>query len=258
VAGENTTTVDFGEGDAGEGGTSQEQAVNRYEQEQGTASEQLADIEAETPSEEMSTEDNSQDNSQDTSEDNSEQETGEQEDNSETKEDNSETPQFDISKYVEEMDTYGQLSEDTYKELENDRGIPRDVVDQFIASRTQLATAIQTTAHEIVGGSEQYQAMAEWIRNNVPQQEVQQFNREVDSGDYNRAVEAVRGMKSRYQDAVGSETSMVGDSADAGGATVVGYRSQQEMQKDMADPRYRGGDPAFHEQVRRKLAKSNF
>jgi len=68
-------------------------------------------------------------------------------------------------------------------------------------------------------------------------------------------LSAVRSLKSRYEEANGSEpkTTVTGKT---GRATLSRYESIAELQKDMSDPRYQK-DPAYRKRVEDKLGRSN-
>lgn len=154
------------------------------------------------------------------------------------------------SKYWEN----GQLDQSDYEALEKS-GIPKTLVDQFIAGQEAILNATRQTVFTEVGGEQAYNTITEWAADNFSKDEISAYNRAVDSGDMNTAMMAVRGLKARYEAEVGREPSRTVKGGNAQ-ASANAYRSLAEMQKDMSDPRYRT-DAAFRKDVERKLANSD-
>lgn len=148
----------------------------------------------------------------------------------------------------------GQLDQTDYEALEKS-GIPKHLVDQFIAGQEAILTATRMQVFDAVGGEQSYNDMTAWASDNLDKAEIAAYNRAVDSGDMNTAIMAVKGLKARFEAEVGREPSrsVKGGNATAGAAS---YRSLAEMSKDMSDPRYKT-DPAFRRDVERKLANSD-
>lgn len=148
----------------------------------------------------------------------------------------------------------GQLDQADYQALEKS-GIPKTLVDQFIAGQEAILNATRNSVFAEVGGEQAYSDMTEWAHETFSKAEIVAYNRAVDSGDMNTAMMAVKGLKARYEAEVGREPSRSVKGGNAQ-ASANAYRSLAEMQKDMSDPRYKS-DPAFRKDVERKLANSD-
>jgi hypothetical protein len=148
----------------------------------------------------------------------------------------------------------GQLDDKHYEKLEK-AGIPKDIVDQFIAGQEALLQATRQTVFETVGGEQNYNSMTDWASENFSKDEVRAYNAAVNGGDRTAAMMAVQGLKARYEANVGFEPAREVRGERANPASSV-YRSVAELQKDMSDPRYQI-DPAFRRDVERKLDRSN-
>lgn len=148
----------------------------------------------------------------------------------------------------------GSIEDSDYAALEK-AGIPKSLVDQFIAGQEALLTATRNSVFSAVGGESQYSELTEWAADNFSKQEIDAFNKAVNSGDLNMTMMAVKGLQARYKAEVGFEPTrqVRGETARAGSHA---YRSIAEMEKDMSDPRYKS-DPAFRKDVERKLANSD-
>ena len=79
------------------------------------------------------------------------------------------------------------------------------------------------------------------------------YDAALEGGDLNTINFALQALYYRYTDAVGSEGEMIQGKAST---AVDGFRSQQEVVRAMADPRYEN-DPAYRKDVYDKLERSN-
>lgn len=154
------------------------------------------------------------------------------------------------SKYWEK----GELDEADYKALEKS-GIPKGMVDQFIAGQEAILEATRQTVFNTVGGEEAYNEMTEWAADNMEEAEIRAYNAAVNGPDRNAAMLAVKGLKAQFESSQGYEPtrSIKGSPARAGAQS---YRSIAEMEADMGNPKYKT-DPAFRKDVERKLANSD-
>jgi hypothetical protein len=146
----------------------------------------------------------------------------------------------------------GQLSEETYNALEK-AGLPRDLVDSYAAGQQALLQSEEAQIQSVANG--QYDAMAEWANENLPQEEIDAFDEAVTGGTVQQAKLAVQGLYARYQNATGSTPKLTQGSVS--GVSTMPFKSMQELARAQSDPRYRSGDKAYHEEIDRRLAVSN-
>ena len=146
----------------------------------------------------------------------------------------------------------GELSENTYKDLQ-DRGIPKEMVDAYVDGQRAKATEYTNEIFEFAGGEESYKGMTQWASENLPDSEIDAFNDAISSGNTSQARLAIDGLVSRYRDNGGVEPTLVGGKASA---SVDTYNSWAQVTKDMGTPEY-SKDPAFREAVQKKLGRSN-
>jgi len=147
----------------------------------------------------------------------------------------------------------GQLSEDTYKKLEG-IGLPRDLVDSYAAGQQALLQSEEAQIKGVAGDN--YDAMAEWANEHLPQEEIDAFDEAVTSGTVSQAKLAVQGLYARYQNATGATQPKLVQGAVSGSSTMP-FKSMQELARAQSDPRYRSGDKAYHQEIDRRLAVSN-
>lgn len=148
----------------------------------------------------------------------------------------------------------GQLSDKQYETLEKS-GIPKALVDQFIAGQEALIETTRQSVFSSVGGEDNYNSMTAWAADNFSEDEINAYNAAVNGGNTASAMMAVKGLKARYDAVVGFEPSreVRGQAAKTGGTV---YRSIAELEKDMSDPRYKQ-DAAFRKDVEQKLSRSD-
>ena len=146
----------------------------------------------------------------------------------------------------------GQLSEETYQKLEG-IGLPRDLVDSYAAGQQALMQSEETDIKSVAGG--QYDQMAEWANEHLPSEEIDAFDEAVTGGTVQQAKLAVQGLYARYQNATGAQPKLTQGSVT--GTSTMPFKSMQELARAQADPRYRSGDKAYHEEIDRRLSVSN-
>lgn len=157
-----------------------------------------------------------------------------------------------FDEFSQEYAQHGALSEDSYKKLEQ-AGIPKEVVDQFIAGQQAIATRLETEVKSLVGGDEGFQELAAWAAENLSDEELAAYNRAVSSGDIGQAKLAVSGLYHRFQESRPNEPKLLQGAGGKPSADV--YESLAQLQEDMSNPKYKT-DPAFRAKVQDKLARS--
>ncbi|SMG43245.1 capsid assembly protein [Paraburkholderia susongensis] len=155
-----------------------------------------------------------------------------------------------LDEFSTEFQKSGALSEDSYKKLE-DAGIPKPMVDAYIAGQQALAAQVQAQGFEAAGGKEQFEQMVKWAATGLTPGEIAAYDAAVTSGTVDQMKLAVTGLRARYEAANGREPGLLGGKP--GSSNAPGYASRAEMTTDMKDPRY-SKDPAFRAKVEAKLA----
>ena len=146
-----------------------------------------------------------------------------------------------------------KLSDETYQKLEQ-IGLPRDLVDSYAAGQQALIQSEESEIKSVAGGN--YDAMAEWANEHLPSEEVDAFDEAVTGGTVQQAKLAVQGLYARYQNANGAAQPKLTQGSVTGSSTMP-FKSMQELARAQADPRYRSGDKAYHEEIDRRLSVSN-
>ena len=112
----------------------------------------------------------------------------------------------------------------------------------------------EQTIVDSIGGSDNFSAVQQWAHENLNQEEIEAYNREVNSGDYYRARNALQSMYFAYQDQAGFEPELMGGRLSGNSSDV--FRSTAEVMAAMNDSRYLQ-DSAYTQDVQDKLIRSD-
>lgn len=164
-----------------------------------------------------------------------------------------------LQPFVDAYAQAGALTQEHYDQLDQ-LGYPKPLVDAYIEGREAVArtadSELEAQAFQLVGGAEQYQAMAQWAMTGLTAQEQNQFNAEVDSGDPARVTLAIQGLYARYQVANPPRPQRLVTARSKAPVGVVPFRSSAEVVDAMKDRRYKV-DEAYRTEVARRLQVSN-
>jgi hypothetical protein len=119
--------------------------------------------------------------------------------------------------------------------------------------QAQLNQEQTNTIYKAVGGEQAYAEMVGWAADNLSPDEIAAYDAVVNGGDYNATYWAVQGLRSRFAESVGVEGKAY--SGNRAPKPADGFRSQAELARAIADPRYRD-DPAYRIDVQEKLSRS--
>jgi hypothetical protein len=172
------------------------------------------------------------------------------------------TPEADIetpkgepvsfTKFADEYESGGALSDDSFTELEG-MGYPREMVETYIKGMQSGATADVAAVMEVAGGQEGYAELTDWAKQSLDTKELELYNNMVDGGTENAKM-AVEWLASKREAAEGSEPSLLQGRASA--ASKDEFRSTAQVVAAMKDPRY-GKDSAYTKDVEEKLGRSS-
>ena len=147
----------------------------------------------------------------------------------------------------------GKLGDATYAKAEA-AGIPKAVVDSYIAGQQAQADALAGRLHSVTGGAEKFGAMLAWAKTALTPADAGAFNASIDSGDEATMALAVTGLNAKFVAANGVIPTLLG--GDVPGGAGGGYASSAEVVAAMSDPRYKS-DPAYNAMVADKLDRSD-
>lgn len=154
----------------------------------------------------------------------------------------------------EEYNDKGELSEASYKALE-DAGYPKEVVDAILAGWQAKADAFYDAVVDAAGGKDEYARMTDFVSKQGGKA-VEAFNNIVMSGDFNTIQAYIQGVRAQMATKYGTQNpTLMGRGGDAG--STKGFKNQSEMIKAIRDPRYTR-DPQYTKEIEKKIVESSF
>ena len=167
-----------------------------------------------------------------------------------------------LDRMWEEAISGDEFSEELTQEIQN--MAPTDIANAYLdyrqkqeqqptAGSRDFSTEEITQLKSIVGGDKNYTNMIDWAQKSLNEQEVKMFDAVMERGDPLSAFFAVRSLAYAYNDAIGYDGNMVQGKAPR--QSNDQFRSQQEVVRAMADPRY-DDDPAYRREIMDKLERS--
>lgn len=161
---------------------------------------------------------------------------------------------FNFDQYSQEFSQSGELSDESIAAIEA-QGIPRQMIDGYMAGQQAIMDAQFNSIYSEVGGEESYNNMVEWAGDNLSEGEQSAFNKAVMDGSQDDMMFAIRGLALRYQQQEGTAKPLVQGSTSSAQASS-GFKSLAELTSAMKDPRY-NKDPAYRQQIESRLSVSN-
>ena len=154
----------------------------------------------------------------------------------------------------------GEINDDDYTKL-GEAGFSKQVIDTYLdglrnggVTGEDIASAQIQGIKDSVGGDDNYSKMVAWAVDNLPANEVNEFNSLTETGNATAIKFAVQGLYSQYNNAMGVEPNLVTGRASQSGPTP--FRSTAEVVTAMSDPRWEK-DVSYTENVKARLAGSN-
>jgi len=163
----------------------------------------------------------------------------------------------EISNRFEET---GEINDDDYAKL-GEAGFSKQVIDTYLdglrgggATSEDIASAQIQGIKDSVGGDENYSKMVAWAIDNLPADEVKEFNSLTETANATAIKFAVQGLYSQYNNAMGVEPNLVSGRASQSGTRP--FQSAAEVEAAVSDPRY-GKDVAYTQSVYARYEGSN-
>ena len=153
---------------------------------------------------------------------------------------------------TEYFENNGQLSEESYKELQENHNFSPELVDSFIRGQEAVAQNDTNEIQSVVGGAENYKNLMEWSQENLSEAEQDSYNNTVKTGDIPSVKMALQGLYSRFATENGIDPGLVQGTSRG---RAAGYESKSQMIADMSKPEYQT-DPAFRDTVEKRLANT--
>jgi len=159
----------------------------------------------------------------------------------------------------DEFSEQGQLSEETYKTLEAS-GLSRNLVDSYIEGQQALQASGEAELLSEIGGREAYEQISEWASEALSENQLDAYNKALETGTDEQASLALDWIKTKYEEANGvSPSSFIQGGTKGSGESA--FESRAQVLAAMAERDARGKkryevDPAYRKEVERRLAIS--
>lgn len=166
---------------------------------------------------------------------------------------------LDMSELAAEYTRDGKLSDESYKELE-ENGFPKAIVDAYIRGIEAQNTTVKEFAdaevkelQALAGDAGTYGKMMTWAGEVFSEEEKEAYNQAVLGGNKHTAAFAIRGLVARYEQEYGHEPQLIGGGAAS--TQAGGFKNKSEMVDAMSDRRY-GRDAEYTKEVEGKVLRS--
>lgn len=161
---------------------------------------------------------------------------------------------IEITELYKEYVLTGELSEASYNSL-IEAGFNDTAIKAYIDTRTNIE---QTKAIEVMtdvtGSVENYHTMVEWMKSNLTQAEIDNYDKGVNSEHYNTYVE---NMYNKFSKATTEPVIIRNNGYVSNSEKQLGFKSINEQNLAMADSRY-GNDNKYTTEVRNKVLNSTY
>jgi len=142
------------------------------------------------------------------------------------------------------------LTEADYTALQA-QGFSRNIVDAHIQGRDAVFNNAKNSVLAAAGGAEKYAVMATWAAANLPEAELNAFNRAMKSRDPSLMSLAVTGVAAKFRASVGNEPQQLEGTRPTQSGVAL-FTSRQEHYAATGSPQYRK-DAAFRASVDARL-----
>ena len=145
-----------------------------------------------------------------------------------------------------------ELEESDFKKLE-EKGYSRALISlAFKGYKSAIEEQAQNLFKE-VGGEEKYKEMARWASKNLSDEEKEEWNSIMGSGNLKAMKWAMRGLQALYTSQTQKPRTLTGTSS---GKSIKPFESKAEWFAAMDDPRY-GKDPEYMKEFDERLKRTN-
>jgi hypothetical protein len=148
----------------------------------------------------------------------------------------------------------GGLEDGDYAALDT-AGIPKAIVDNYLALVQNESSRQTELAHQHVGGEAKMNELLGWAADNLSAPEIAHYNAMLATRDGWKPALDVIAAKAAAASKIAGEPRLQAGVSVRGGES--GYTSRSQMMRDMGSAQYQT-DPAFRQQVAQRLAAARF
>lgn len=154
---------------------------------------------------------------------------------------------FNVTKFDDEFRNNGELSEDSYKELEKN-GFGKAEVDRYIAGQQALVKQYTETIYSTAGGEENYVALINWASDNLPPATVEEYNEALSGGKLDKVQQLLEYMTFKAGNTAPKQPTRLTPTSTSEGTGLKPFGDKSEWQKATANPIY-GRDAKYTNMV---------
>ncbi len=169
------------------------------------------------------------------------------------------TESDDRPNYEQQLDPFyksfeenGKLSDEEYDQLQA-LGYPKNLVDSYIDMTRNTVEQHTKMLIDKAGGQDAFDMKVRWASQNWSPEQLEAFDRQVQSHKPEAREMAINNLIDEYTRVNGTDSQRLHGAVDTGVSGVQPYASEEEMRRDMKDPKYQS-DPAFRAAVARRYA----
>tara|TARA_Y100000588_G_scaffold391724_1_gene501216 strand:+ start:3983 stop:4759 length:777 start_codon:yes stop_codon:yes gene_type:complete len=160
----------------------------------------------------------------------------------------------EIQSMTEEMKEKGSLSDETYEILAK-RGMPRNLAESYVAGQQLLADQMTEKIMAPVGGEDNYAELISWAGDNLPQEDIDAYDKIMFEGDVNQKILAVEGLAARRERSNPTAPNLImGEAGRAPSSSA--FSSWDQVKRAMRDPRYQT-DESYRASVENRISMSD-
>ena len=152
---------------------------------------------------------------------------------------------FSVAKYEQEVLEKGNLSEESYKDLEK-KGFTRKQVDQYIQGQKSYAEGFNNNVFNSVGGQDAYSELITWAADNIDASTINDYNASLTELDQAKALRTLEYMKLKFDQANPKGVRRI--EGDSGGEGMQPFKDKNEWQRAMTNRLY-GKDAKYTKMV---------
>lgn len=160
-----------------------------------------------------------------------------------------------MDEFSDEFAKNRALSAESYAKLDK-AGIPKAMVDSYIAGQEAIAEKIHNEITAIAGGQEQFDQMFAWGGTNMSAPDKAALNKAIDSNDHGQIKLAFKALHAQWTQA--GEAEPRGQIHGTASTSTAGdrYETKDDLMKDMRNPEYQANE-GFRNRVAAKIKRSS-
>ena len=159
-----------------------------------------------------------------------------------------------FQKFVEEYQTSGAISEDSYTELEA-KGFSKGDIDGYIEGQKAIGQKFTESIHGLTGGEEGYTNLINWASENMDEASISEYNDAIMAGDQAKVTRLVEYMALKHGSATPNQPNRINGNGESEGGGLKTFANKGEWM-EATNNRLYGKDKKYTEMVDQRYLKS--